>query len=283
MTRRTTPPRSGRPSTPTDNRLATISTCRARRRRAAAKIPDRRNDENLAVAQTHVAFMRFHNAVVDTLEDGLNAEERSARRAIWSRGTTSGSSGTTSCPRSVTRRDRGRDRTTAGKAFEIRGVRTATAPCRRCRSSSPSPRSGSGTRCCARTTTGTTAMDDGAATLDVLFALSATSGGLEATGIPSTAVADFRRLYDFGGDGHAGLGSEDDPGFNFAMRIDTSAERTHRSAPRRPVQPARRSAAHRSEARQPRVPRPAARETGGVGDRPADGRFLNALEPETSR
>ena len=30
-------------------------------------IPDNRNDENLAVAQTHLAFMRFHNAVVDTL------------------------------------------------------------------------------------------------------------------------------------------------------------------------------------------------------------------------
>jgi hypothetical protein len=28
-----------------------------------ADIPDRRNDENLAVAQTHLAFMRFHNAV----------------------------------------------------------------------------------------------------------------------------------------------------------------------------------------------------------------------------
>jgi hypothetical protein len=30
-------------------------------------IPDGRNDENLAVAQTHVAFIRFHNEVVDRL------------------------------------------------------------------------------------------------------------------------------------------------------------------------------------------------------------------------
>jgi len=30
-------------------------------------IPDARNDENLAVAQTHVAFIRFHNKVVDQL------------------------------------------------------------------------------------------------------------------------------------------------------------------------------------------------------------------------
>ncbi|MCA1835410.1 MAG: heme peroxidase family protein [Actinobacteria bacterium] len=33
----------------------------------AALIPDARNDENLAVAQTHLAFIHFHNRVVDTL------------------------------------------------------------------------------------------------------------------------------------------------------------------------------------------------------------------------
>ena len=32
-----------------------------------AIIPDPRNDENLAVAQTHLAMIRFHNRVVDTL------------------------------------------------------------------------------------------------------------------------------------------------------------------------------------------------------------------------
>lgn len=32
-----------------------------------ARIPDRRNDENLAVAQVHAAFIRFHNQVVDDL------------------------------------------------------------------------------------------------------------------------------------------------------------------------------------------------------------------------
>jgi hypothetical protein len=34
---------------------------------AKALIGDPRNDENLAVAQTHLAFMKFHNAVVDVL------------------------------------------------------------------------------------------------------------------------------------------------------------------------------------------------------------------------
>lgn len=32
-----------------------------------ARIPDTRNDENLAIAQLHAAFIRFHNKVVDTL------------------------------------------------------------------------------------------------------------------------------------------------------------------------------------------------------------------------
>jgi hypothetical protein len=43
---------------------------KAERRRA--QIPDARNDENLVVAQIHLAFMRFHNAVVDKLSaDGI--------------------------------------------------------------------------------------------------------------------------------------------------------------------------------------------------------------------
>jgi hypothetical protein len=35
--------------------------------RRAPLVPDARNDENLAVAQTHLAFIRFHNRVVDSL------------------------------------------------------------------------------------------------------------------------------------------------------------------------------------------------------------------------
>lgn len=35
-----------------------------------AQIPDPRNDENLAVGQTHLAFIRFHNRVCDRLADG---------------------------------------------------------------------------------------------------------------------------------------------------------------------------------------------------------------------
>lgn len=44
-----------------------------------ATIGDPRNDENLAVAQTHLAFLKFHNAVVDRL-----AAQGTARSALFS-------------------------------------------------------------------------------------------------------------------------------------------------------------------------------------------------------
>ncbi|MEV6237049.1 heme peroxidase family protein [Lentzea sp. NPDC051838] len=47
------PRRGGTAGTPADRR--------------APLIPDARNDENLAIAQTHLAFIRFHNRVVDEL------------------------------------------------------------------------------------------------------------------------------------------------------------------------------------------------------------------------
>jgi len=47
--------------------------------RRVAVIPDLRNDENLAVAQTHLAFMRFHNRVVDKLQARVPAAQRFAR------------------------------------------------------------------------------------------------------------------------------------------------------------------------------------------------------------
>ena len=44
-----------------------------------AIIPDPRNDENLAVAQTHLAFIRFHNRVVDTLPASVPPAQRFAQ------------------------------------------------------------------------------------------------------------------------------------------------------------------------------------------------------------
>ncbi|CAA9356754.1 MAG: Animal haem peroxidase [uncultured Nocardioidaceae bacterium] len=47
--------------------------------RRLALIPEPRNDENLAVAQTHLAFIRFHNRVVDKLPAGVPAAQRFSR------------------------------------------------------------------------------------------------------------------------------------------------------------------------------------------------------------
>ena len=49
-----------------------------------AIIPDPRNDENLAVAQLHLAMIRFHNRVVDTLPSNVpraSASRRPVRRS----------------------------------------------------------------------------------------------------------------------------------------------------------------------------------------------------------
>lgn len=43
-----------------------------------ADIPDQRNDENLAVAQVHLAFMRFHNAMADSMPGAGFEEVRKA-------------------------------------------------------------------------------------------------------------------------------------------------------------------------------------------------------------
>lgn len=53
--------------------------------RRAALIPDARNDENLAIAQLHLAFIRFHNRVVDKLAgEGTPGSDlfAKARRAV---------------------------------------------------------------------------------------------------------------------------------------------------------------------------------------------------------
>ena len=49
---------------------------RSAAQRQKAVIPDPRNDENLAVAQTHLAMIRFHNRVVDTQLGGVPAAQK---------------------------------------------------------------------------------------------------------------------------------------------------------------------------------------------------------------
>lgn len=51
---------------------------------AKAAIFDERNDENLIIAQMQVAFMKFHNAIVDSIggEDSVNKFEEARRKTI---------------------------------------------------------------------------------------------------------------------------------------------------------------------------------------------------------
>jgi Animal haem peroxidase len=48
-----------------------------------AIIGDRRNDENLIVAQLHLAFLKFHNAVIGRLPDADDAFEEAKRLVTW--------------------------------------------------------------------------------------------------------------------------------------------------------------------------------------------------------
>ena len=72
------------------------------------QIGDGRNDENLIIAQLHLGFLKFHNAVVDWLAAHVGTRSQgmvtSPGRSSWCNGTTSGSPSTTSsrpsrCPR----------------------------------------------------------------------------------------------------------------------------------------------------------------------------------------
>ena len=56
-----------------------LGNTQAKKRKAV--IPDPRNDENLAVAQTHLAMIRFHNRVVNTAPAACRTARSSPRRA----------------------------------------------------------------------------------------------------------------------------------------------------------------------------------------------------------
>ena len=160
-----------------------------------AVIPDPRNDENLAVAQTHLAFIRFHNRVVDTLPSSVPAAQRfvtareiAVKHYQW-----------------MLRHDylpRICDGAVVRDVFKNCARSSRWERPRRtfrpCRSSSRWPRSGSGTAWCGRSTTGTSASTSGALPRFPvrLFGLSGDLGG--SPRLPSNWIADFRRLYDFG-------------------------------------------------------------------------------------
>jgi Animal haem peroxidase len=184
---------------------------------ARALLPDPRNDENLAVAQTHAAFIRFHNRVVEELAS-VPADQRfrRARQAVtkhyqWM---IRHDYLPRICEPSVVE-----DVFTNGrKVFEV-GVDPTAVPTMPVEFSIAAFRLG---HSMVRASYEWNAVfGPGIATLPTLFDFSGTSGFLtKASPLPANWPADWRRLYDFPAAGHPDLKAP--PGkFNRAMRIDT--------------------------------------------------------------
>jgi hypothetical protein len=181
-----------------------------------AIIPDPRNDENLAVAQTHAAFIRFHNRVVDTLPASVPAPQRfrEARKKVtkhyqWMVRTDYLSRICT--PAIVTNVfSQGR------KVFEV-GAAPTSIPTMPIEFSVAAFRLG---HSMVRATYSWNKVFPNA-TLGQLFDFSQLSGNLGSS-IPSIWIADFRRLFNFGqiSPPPAAL-VVPDAQFNRAMRIDT--------------------------------------------------------------
>ena len=190
----------------------------SKRARRQALIPDFRNDENLAVAQTHLALIRFHNRVVDSLPASVPPAQRFAtardlvvRHYQWMilhdylpR----------ICARGVVNDVFSRGR----KVFEA-GASPTDVPTMPVEFSVAAFRFGHSMIRGAYDWNAR--FPGGQGTLDLLFAFSGTSGDLGGgVRLPSNWIADFRRLYDFGEAGRADL-TVPESQFNRALRIDT--------------------------------------------------------------
>jgi hypothetical protein len=188
----------------------------AKKRKAI--IPDPRNDENLAVAQTHLAMIRFHNRVVDTQLGGVPAAQKfaAAREIVtkhyqWM-------IRTDYLPRIAKAAVVNDVFNNGRKAFEM-GVVPTEVPTMPIEFSIAGFRLG---HAMVRANYNwNKVFDNGGGTLDLLFTFSATGGNLGLdTRLASIWIADFRRLYDFGEANKPGL-TVPASKFNRAMRIDT--------------------------------------------------------------
>lgn len=189
----------------------------AKKRKAV--IPDHRNDENLAVAQTHAAMIRFHNRVVDKLPASVPPSARfaTARELVtkhyqWM-------IQTDYLPRICAPGVVSNVFSNGRKAFEV-GAAPTDVPTMPIEFSVAAFRLGHAM--IRRAYNWNAIFDNGSGSLDLLFIFSATSGDLGGLQrLPSNWIADFRRLYDFKKGGRPALGVPAAK-FNRAMRIDTT-------------------------------------------------------------
>ena len=183
-----------------------------------AAIPDRRNDENLVVAQTHAAMIRFHNRVVAGLGPATPPADRfeKARRKVvlhyqWML--------RTDYLARICDGDVVTDVFTNGRKVVDPGADPLSMPTMPVEFSVAAFRLG---HAMIREAYDWNArFPDGSGSLDLLFFFSGTSGGLGGDPtLPSNWIADWRRLYRF-----AQVGRDDlkPPAgeFNLARRIDT--------------------------------------------------------------
>ena len=188
----------------------------AQRRRAV--IPDKRNDENLAVAQTHLAMIRFHNRVVDTQLGSVPpaqqfqvARELVTKHYQWMI--------RTDYLTRIAAQGVVNDVFTGGrKAFEV-GVTPTDVPTMPIEFSVAAFRLGHSM--VRNAYNWNRNFDAGTGTLNLLFTFSSTGGNLgNDTRLADIWIADFRRLYDFSEANRPNLTVPANR-FNRAMRLDT--------------------------------------------------------------
>ena len=227
----------------------------AKKRKAI--IPDPRNDENLAVAQTHLAMIRFHNRVVDTLPASVPVAQRfdKARELVtkhyqWMLRTDY-------LPRICATGVVNNVFTNGRKAFEV-GVPPTDVPTMPIEFSVAAFRLGHSM--IRRAYNWNQIFDDGFGSLDLLFVFSGLSGDLggssafQAPGSQTSAGSTTSRSRA------SPISSYPKRKFNRAMRIDTRLVTSAQEASGLP---------HRRE--QPRVSQSHPGEDGAAGDRAADG------------
>jgi hypothetical protein len=187
-------------------------------KRKKAVIPDPRNDENLAVAQTHLAMIRFHNRVVDKLPASVPASQRfaTARERVtkhyqWM-------ILTDYLPRICAGGVVNNVFTQGRKVFEV-GVPATQVPTMPIEFSVAAFRLGHSM--IRRAYNWNSRFDFGSGSLDWLFIFSAGGGDLGGSQrLASNWIADWRRLYDFRQANKPALAVPANQ-FNRAMRIDT--------------------------------------------------------------